>query len=78
VGAVRRHPGASTVYASWNGATQVTGWRVLAGAGQLRAVASAPRRGFETAITVPGRPASFEVQALGAGGRVLGTSKAVS
>ena len=80
VGAVRRHPGASTVYASWNGATQVTGWRVLAraGVGQLRAVASAPRRGFETAITVPGRPASFEVQALGAGGRVLGTSKAFS
>src|SRR5204863_196828 len=29
-GAARRHAGATTVYASWNGATQVTSWRVLA------------------------------------------------
>ena len=47
--------GKTTVYASWNGATQVASWRVLAatGAGRLTVVASAARSGFETAIAVP-------------------------
>jgi hypothetical protein len=68
------------VYASWNGATQVTRWRVLAGASKtaLRPVASAPRRGFETRIPVHARGHYVEVQALGGGGRVLGTSHVVS
>src|SRR5207248_57170 len=40
-GAARRRAGATTVYASWNGATQVASWRVLApgarrGAARLR------------------------------------------
>ena len=41
-----------TVYASWNGDTRTASWRVLAGpsAQQLAPVASAPRKGFETAI----------------------------
>ena len=30
-GAARTHRGKTTVYASWNGATQVASWRVLAG-----------------------------------------------
>ena len=40
-----RWAGATVVYASWNGATKVASWRVLAGAGvsHLTAVASAPR-----------------------------------
>ncbi len=53
-------PGAGTVYASWNGATQVASWRVLAGptAATLVAVAQAPRAGFETASRWrPGRAA---------------------
>jgi EmrB/QacA subfamily drug resistance transporter len=77
VGAARHASGASTVYASWNGATQVASWRVLAGprASRLAVVASAPRSGFETAIAVPRSYALFEVQALAAGGRVLGTSR---
>src|SRR4029077_17900474 len=47
--------GASTVYASWNGATLVAGWRVLAGrsATRMQVVAQGPRTGFETAIEVP-------------------------
>src|SRR5581483_10144800 len=55
VAAVRRRSGGATVYASWNGATQVARWRVLAGSGPgaLRAVATAGRTGFETAIALP-------------------------
>ena len=77
VGAARRTAGATTVYVSWNGATQVVSWRVLAGpgAGRLTAVASAAKSGFETAIPVRQSYASFEVQALDAGGRVIGTSR---
>ena len=65
-----------TVYASWNGATEVASWRVLAGASakSLAPVASAPRGGFETAIATPGPELYVQVQALSASGAVLGTS----
>jgi EmrB/QacA subfamily drug resistance transporter len=77
VGAARQTGGGTTVYASWNGATRVVSWRVLAGssASRLTVVASAPRSGFETAIPVPRDYANFEVQALDADGRALGTSR---
>ena len=77
LGAARRSGGATTVYASWNGATQVASWRVLAAAGSARmaTVASAARAGFETAIPVAQGYDSFEVQALNAGGRVIGVSR---
>jgi hypothetical protein len=67
---------AATVYASWNGATTVASWQVLAGASSssLAPVGSAPRGGFETAIPVVGSPAYVAVQALGTGGEVLGES----
>jgi hypothetical protein len=80
VGAARSSGGKTSVYASWNGATQVVSWRVLAGASgsQLSAVATATKSGFETRIQVPGHYRSFRLQALGAGGRVLGTSRAFS
>jgi hypothetical protein len=66
------------VYASWNGATEVAHWRVLAGPrpGRLAAVARAPRAGFETAIQAPAA-AYVAVEALEAGGGVLGTSKTI-
>jgi hypothetical protein len=69
-----------TVYASWNGATQVARWRVLAGASKtaLRPVAEAPRSGFETGIAVDSRRPYVEVQALAASGRLLATSNVVS
>jgi EmrB/QacA subfamily drug resistance transporter len=69
----------TTVYASWNGATQVASWRVLAasGSGPMSIVASAPRSGFETAIPVP-RGESFRVQALNSAGRAIGTSRTFS
>jgi hypothetical protein len=68
---------AVTLYASWNGATQVSAWRVLAGSGPgaLRRVAQASRTGFQTVITLQHRPRYVAVQALGAQDGVLGTSK---
>jgi EmrB/QacA subfamily drug resistance transporter len=76
-GAVRRTGAQSTVYASWNGATQVVSWRVLAASasGRLRVVATRARSGFETAIPVPRGYQSFEVQALDAAGRAIGISR---
>jgi Arylsulfotransferase (ASST) len=69
-----------TVYASWNGDTRTASWRVLGGpsAGQLAAVTSVARGGFETAIAVPVVEPYVAVQALGAAGEVLGTSRTIS
>jgi hypothetical protein len=73
-------PGTGTVYASWNGATLVALWSVLAGPtpGSLKAVAQAARGGFETAIQLPAATVGpyLAVQALDASGRVLGASPA--
>jgi EmrB/QacA subfamily drug resistance transporter len=75
-GGARTDDGGTTVYASWNGATKLVSWRVLAGdaAGALTAVATRAKSGFETAIPVPSGSTRFEVQALDAAGRVIGTS----
>ena len=68
--------GHTTVYASWNGATELASWRVLggSGSGRLTPVASHARSGFETAIDVPSASTRFQLQALAADGRVIGTS----
>jgi hypothetical protein len=68
-----------TVYASWNGATQVTSWRVLAGPSPeaLVPVATAADGGFETAIATPARAPYVAVQALEASGAVIGTSRTI-
>jgi hypothetical protein len=75
-GAARQSAGKTTVYASWNGATQVASWRLLAGpsASQLTVLGTAPRYGFETAITVPRSYAKYQVQALDTRGQVIGAS----
>ena len=67
-----------TVYASWNGATKVAKWEVLAGsrAGKLKVVATHRRSGFETAIKLAMTSARYEVRALSASGTTLGTSRA--
>ena len=77
--AVRRSGGTAKVYASWNGATQVTSWRVLAGpsASQLSPVVTTAKTGFETVIPVSQGGQVFKVQALDAKGKVLGTSKLI-
>jgi arylsulfotransferase ASST len=77
-GAARRRAGATTVFASWNGATEVASWRVLAGSStsDLHVVASRARAGFETSIPVSGGYGEFQVQALDTRGHTLGTSGA--
>jgi hypothetical protein len=74
--AVHNQKGKSTVYASWNGATTVSRWRVLGGSdpNHLRPLASARRRDFETAVKVPRAQSYVAVQALGYRNRVLATS----
>jgi hypothetical protein len=72
--------GRLTVEASWNGATAVASWRVLAGpsATSLTAVTTAPRSGFETTISVATTEPYVAVAALDAAGRTLATSPAIS
>ncbi len=71
--------GSPVAYASWNGATRVASWRMLAGRTrqQLAPVASAARTGFETAIPLSGSEPWVEVQALDRSGIVLGSSAPV-
>jgi Arylsulfotransferase (ASST) len=67
------------VHASWNGATGVSSWRVLAGRGahSLSAQATIPVSGFESSTTLPTKQSYVAVQALGSRGNVLGTSHTV-
>jgi hypothetical protein len=71
--------GTLNVEASWNGATTVASWKVLAGpsATSLSPLASAARSGFETTITVHTTAAYVAVQALDASGNALATSAAI-
>jgi hypothetical protein len=78
--AARVNPaGGSVVYASWNGATEVNTWTVLAGttADALATVGSQPRSGFETMITVNSAGPYFAVTARDAHDHVLGQSPTV-
>jgi len=78
--AVRRSHGQTILYASWNGATQVAFWQVLAGPGtrKLKIVVNRVRRGaFETAIRMSAKGPFFQVRALDANGRVLRASKII-
>ena len=63
-----------TLYASWNGATEVAFWRVLAGPApdQLEALDTVPRRGFETVIRTRTAEPYVGVQAEDGSGRDLG------
>jgi hypothetical protein len=69
----------SAVYASYNGATGVATWEVLAGGQRtgLVPVATARRTGFETAVSVGTAGPYFAVRAKDAKGQILGTSKTV-
>ena len=70
--AASHHGRKMTVYASWNGATNVAKWRVFAGNSPyaMPAVATAKKKGFETAIKAPAR-SYISVQALDSKGRSL-------
>ncbi|HEY5144984.1 MAG TPA: arylsulfotransferase family protein [Solirubrobacteraceae bacterium] len=81
VAATRSGADAVTVHASWNGATTVARWQVLAGAdaASLAPVgAPAADSGFETQIAVSSTAPLVAARALSASGKVLATSPAVS
>jgi hypothetical protein len=77
--AQRTGPSTVSVYASWNGATRVAKWRVLAGpsAGSLSRVAKVRKRSFETRVDLSTSAAVFAVRALDSQGRIIGRSAAV-
>jgi len=67
------------IFVSWNGATEVATWEVLAGGGpkDLKPVGSAPRKGFETVITVNTTEPYVGLQARDGSGKVLGSTRAI-
>jgi hypothetical protein len=69
----------TAVFASWNGATDVASWRVLAGPSPeaLTARAAMPASGFESSVTYPDAFPYAAAQALGPAGQLLGTSATV-
>jgi Arylsulfotransferase (ASST) len=75
--AVARDGADVTAYASWNGATGVHAWQLLAGerSETLRPVSSARAQGFESALRATAPGPYFAIQALGAGGERLGESR---
>jgi len=68
------------LYVSWNGATDVASWEVLAGprAGRLKSLGSIPKEGFETAMVVRTADPYSVVMAKDRSGRVLGTTEPVT
>ena len=64
------------VHMSWNGASEVASWRVLAGEhrGSLVSLTTIPASGFESSTILPKKYAYVATQALDGAGHVLGTS----
>jgi len=75
-GAVKTKSGRTTVYASWDGATEVASWEVMGGssATSLKVVAKAGKSAFETAIALSKSYKFYKVLALDKQKKVLGTS----
>jgi hypothetical protein len=76
VRATAKGAGGLTVSVSWNGATEVSSWRVLAGASpsSLAPVLTAAKSGFQTTLAVPASGPYVAVQALDGSGTVLAVS----
>jgi hypothetical protein len=72
--------GGVILYASWNGATDVESWQVLAGCslGGLEPAGAVPRTGFETRVSVRTEEPLVAVRALDRSGQALGASEAVN
>ena len=72
--------GVVTVEASWNGATAVSAWQVLAGnsPASMSVVATEPRHGFEATITVATTATEVSIAAVGAAGQVLARSATIA
>jgi hypothetical protein len=67
------------IYVSWNGATEVATWEVLAWShpSELESLGSVPRDGFETAMSVQTSDPYVAMRAKDRSGRVLGTTEPV-
>ena len=78
--ATRAEDGRVTAYASWNGATEVARWQLVAGpdAERMHPVATAARTGFETKLSGDTAAPFVRARALAADGSVLGTSAPVN
>jgi hypothetical protein len=72
----KRNGSSVTVLTSWNGATDIASWQILAGSSPTAPapVMSVPKVGFQSTSTVVTSGAYIEVKALDANGNVLGTS----
>jgi hypothetical protein len=70
----------TAVYASWDGASEVASWRVLAGKdpSSLAPRETIPESGFESSTILPEAVGYVAVQALDSSGRTLGTSATVA
>jgi hypothetical protein len=71
----------TTVWASWNGSTEVASWEVLGGpdASHLSAIGlPVTKSGFETTIPLSGQYGTLAVQALSSSGSVLATSTPIA
>jgi hypothetical protein len=69
----------TTVYASWNGATDLAKWTVLGGSdpNSLKVITTTRKQAFESVIRIPSSQHYVAVQALDGQGRVLATSTTV-
>jgi hypothetical protein len=79
--AVASAAGKTSVWASWNGATQVASWQLVAGtsASSVKPVGSPVQKvGFETALAAASQYQVVGVEALSSTGAVLATSNLVS
>ncbi|HWB23715.1 MAG TPA: arylsulfotransferase family protein [Gaiellaceae bacterium] len=78
--AARRHTSGHTVFASWNGATEVASWLFETGptAAKLHHAATKPRKTFETSLIVPPSARHAKVTALDRHGKPLRTSKTLA
>jgi hypothetical protein len=75
-----RHSGRTTLYVTWNGATDVARWLVSTGShpSGVRPMGVARRHGFETAIRLPAHHGAYaKVTALDSAGRHLASSRVV-
>ena len=75
--AASAHLGRRELWASWNGATGVAAWNVLAGSSpkSLHSVGTFASTGFETTISAKTTAPYVRVQALSSSGSVLGSSR---
>jgi hypothetical protein len=80
IAVLRNSFGDVVVFMSWNGSTETASWQVLMGKSPstLRPVATVPKDGFETAVTVQKSGVHLTVSALDQDGRELARSKTVT